>query len=58
MDPAEFELPRIAVRVLNLRYDHSDQVTGAEIEMLKSYLGGDLGNMAVEDIASAVICRS
>jgi hypothetical protein len=57
MDPADFELLRIAVRVLNLRYDRSGHVTEAEIEMLKSYLGGDLGNMFVEDIASAVICR-
>ena len=59
MDEAAIERLRIAVRVLNLKYDHSDsdKVTEAEIEILKSYLGGDLANLAVADIATAVIRR-
>jgi hypothetical protein len=57
VDEAAIERLRIAVRVLNLQYDQSDKVTEAEIEILKAYLGGDLGNLAVEDIATAVIRR-
>ena len=57
MDEAAIERLRIAVRVLNLKYDHGDKVTEAEIEILKSYLGGDLANLAVADIATAVIRR-
>jgi hypothetical protein len=57
MDEAVIERLRIAVRILNLHYDHGDQVTDAEIEILKSYLGGDLTNVSVEDIATAVIRR-
>ena len=57
VDEAAIERLRIAVRVLNLHYDHSDNVTEAEIEIVKSYLGGDLANVAVEDIATAVIRR-
>jgi hypothetical protein len=57
MDEAAIERLRIAVRVLNLHHAHSDKVTEAEIEILKSYLGGDLSNVAVEDIATAVIRR-
>jgi hypothetical protein len=57
MDEAAIERLRIAVRILNLHYDRSGQVTEAEIDILKSYLGGDLVNVAVEDIATAVIRR-
>jgi hypothetical protein len=57
MDEAAIERLRIAVRVLNLHEDRSEKVTEAEIETLKSYLGGDLANVAVEDIATAVIRR-
>ena len=57
MDEAAIERLKIAVRVLNFRFDHGEKATEAEIETLKSYLGGDLTNMAVEDIASAVIRR-
>jgi hypothetical protein len=57
MDLATIERLRIAVRVLNLQHPHSDQVREAEIEILKSYLGGDLTNVAVADIAAAVIRR-
>jgi len=57
VDEAAIERLRIAVRVLNLQYDQSDKVTGAEIEILKSHLGGSLANMTVEDIAIAVIRR-
>ena len=57
MDTADFEFLRIAVKVLNMHYDHSDQVTEGEIEILKSYLGGDLANMAVDEIAATVIRR-
>ena len=57
MDEASIERLRIAVRVLNLHHYHGDKVTEAEIGILKSYLGGDLANVAVEDIAAAVILR-
>ena len=57
MGEAAIERLRIAARVLNLHHDHSDQVTEAEIGILKSYLGGDFTNVAVEDIATAVVCR-
>ena len=57
MDEAVIERLRIPVRILNLRYDRGDKITEAEIEILKSYLGGDLTNVSVEDLATAVICR-
>ena len=57
MDEATIERLRIAVKVLNSPYDHNEKVTEAEIETLKSYLGGDLTNLAFEDIAAAVIRR-
>ena len=57
MDEAAIERLRIAVRVLNLRYDSSEEITEAEIETLKSCLGGDVTNVAVEEIAAAVIRR-
>jgi hypothetical protein len=57
MDEADLEFLRIAVRVLNLRYDQSDQVTEGEIEILKSYLGGDLANLSVDEIAATVVRR-
>ncbi len=57
MDEAAIERLRIAVKVLNSPYDHNENVTEAEIETLKSYLGGDLTNPAFEDIAAAVIRR-
>lgn len=57
MDQAAIERLRIAVKVLNLPYGHNEKVTEAEIETLKSCLGGDLTNLTVEDIAAAVIRR-
>ena len=57
MDEADFEFLRIAVKILNLRYDQSWQVSEDEIETLKSYLGGDLVNLSVDEIAAAVIRR-
>ena len=57
MDDAAIERLRIAVKILNSPYDHNEKVTEAEIGTLKSYLGGDLTNLAVEDIAAAVIRR-
>ena len=56
-DEAAIERLRIAVRVLHLRYDYGEKATETEIETLKSYLGGDLPDMAIKDIASAVIRR-
>ena len=55
LDEAAIERLRIAVKVLNSPYDHNEKVTAAEIETLKSYLGGDLTNLSIEDIAAAVI---
>ena len=57
MDEAAIERLRIAVRILNLRYDPSEEITETEIETLKSYLGSDVTNVAVEEIAAAVIRR-
>ena len=58
MDEAAIERLRIAVRVLNLRYDYGEKATETEIETLKSYLGGDhVTNLAVEEIAATVIRR-
>jgi hypothetical protein len=58
IDEAAIERLRIAARVLNLRYDQREEVTDAEIETLKSYLGGDdVTNVAVEEIAATVIRR-
>ena len=57
MDDAAIERLRIAVKILNSPYDHNEKVTEAELATLKSYLGGDLTNLAVEDIAAAVIRR-
>jgi hypothetical protein len=57
MDQAAIERLRIAVKVLNSSYDHNEKITEAEIKTLKSYLGGDLTNVPVEDIAAAVIRR-
>jgi len=57
MDDATIERLRIAAKILNSPYDHNEKVTEAEIATLKSYLGGDLTNLAVEDIAAAVIRR-
>jgi hypothetical protein len=57
MEEATIERLRIAVKILNSPFDHNEKVTEAEIETLKSYLGGDLTNLAVEDIAAAVIRR-
>jgi len=55
LDEAAIERLRIAVKVLNSPYNHNEKVTDAEIETLKSYLGGDFTNLAIEDIAAAVI---
>ena len=55
LDEAAIERLRIAVKVLNSPYNHNEKVTDAEIETLKSYLSGDLTNLAIEDIAAAVI---
>jgi hypothetical protein len=57
MDEAAIERLRIAVRVLNLHYDYGEKATETEIETLKSYLGGDVTNVAVEEIAATVIRR-
>jgi hypothetical protein len=57
MDEGDFEFLRIAVKVLNMHYDRSDPVTEGEIGILKSYLGGDLTNLAVDEIAAAVLRR-
>jgi hypothetical protein len=57
MDDAAIERLRIAVRLLNLCHDKSEEVTDAEIETLKSYLASDVTNVAVEEIAAAVIRR-
>ena len=57
MDEADFEFLRIAVKVLNLRYNQSDQVTEGEIEILKSYLGGDLASLSADEIAATVVRR-
>ena len=40
-----------------MRYDQSEEVTEAEIESLKAYLGGDRAEGAVEEIAATVIRR-
>jgi hypothetical protein len=55
LDEAAIERLRIAVKILNSPYNHNEKVTDAEIETLKSYLGGDFTNPAIEDIAAAVI---
>jgi hypothetical protein len=57
MDDAAIERLRIAVKILNSPYNQSEKVTEAELATLKSYLGGDLTNLSVEDIAAAVIRR-
>jgi hypothetical protein len=57
MDQAAIEWLRIAVKILNSPYAQNEKITEAEIETLKSYLGGDLTNLSVEDIAAAVIRR-
>ena len=57
MDEATIERLRIAVKILNSPYDHNEKVPKAELATLKSYLGGDLTNLSVEDIAAAVIRR-
>lgn len=57
MDEAAIERLRIAVRVLNLRYDYGEKATETEIETLKSYIGGDVTNVPVEEIAASVIRR-
>ncbi len=57
IDEAAIERLRIAVRVLNLRYDYGEKATETEIETLKSYVGGDLANGAVDEIAATVIRR-
>ena len=57
MDEAAIERLRIAVKVLNSPYDHNEKITEAELATLKSYLGGDLTNLSVEDIAAGVIRR-
>ena len=57
MDEAAIERLRIAVKVLNSPYDHNEKVAEAELATLKSYLGNDLTNLSVEDIAAAVIRR-
>ena len=57
MDEAAIERLRIAVRVLNLRYDFGEKATETEIGTLKSYIDGDLTNVAVDEIAATVIRR-
>ncbi len=57
MDDVAIERLRIAVKILNSPYNQNEKVTEAELATLKSYLGGDLTNLSVEDIAAAVIRR-
>jgi hypothetical protein len=58
MDEAAIERLRIAVRVLHSQDVHGEEVTDAEIEVLKSCLRGrDLGNATLQEIAAAVIRR-
>jgi hypothetical protein len=47
MDEATIERLRIAVKILNAPYDHNEKITEAELATLKSYLGGDLTNLAL-----------
>ena len=47
---------KLALKVLDSRYDRTVKVTNAEIETLKkSYLAGDVAGLMIEDIAVAVI---
>jgi len=49
---------KLALKVLDSRYEGTVKVTNAEIETLKkSYLAGDLAGLAIEEIAVAVIYK-
>jgi len=56
MDGLATERMKLALKVLDSRYEGTVKVTNAEIETLKkSYLAGDLAGLAIEEIAVAVI---
>ena len=56
MDGLATERIKLALKVLDSRYDGTVKVTNAEIETLKkSYLAGDLAGLVIEEIAVAVI---
>ena len=55
MDGLATERLKLALKVLDSRYDCRVKVTNGEIETLKkSYLAGDLAGLIIEDIAVAV----
>jgi len=56
MDGLATERIKLALKVLDSRYDCTVKVTRTEIETLKnSYVAGDLAGLLIEDIAVAVI---
>jgi len=56
MDGLATERMKLALKVLDSRYEGTVNATHAEIETLKkSYLAGDLARLAIEEIAVAVI---
>ena len=56
MDGLATERMKLALKVLDSRYEGTVKVTNAEIETLKkSYLADDLAGLAIEEIAVAVI---
>ena len=56
MDGLATERMKLALKVLDSRYEGTVKVTNAEIETLKkSYLAGDLAGLVIEEIAVAVI---
>ena len=56
MDGLATERIKLALKVLDSRYDGTVKVTNAEIETLKkSYLARDLAGLVIEEIAVAVI---
>ena len=58
MDGLATERIKLALKVLDSRYDGTVKVTNAEIETLKkSYLAGDLAGLVIEEIAVAVIYK-
>ena len=56
MDGLATERMKLALKVLDSRYEGAVKVTNTEIETLKkSYLAGDLDGLVIEEIAVAVI---
>jgi len=56
MDGLATERIKLALKVLDSRYERTVKVTNAEIETLKkSYVAGDLAVLIIEDIAVAVV---